>query len=70
MQDRIVFQHKSKWKTREIEPSEVPYEVSFFTEKTTIFKFWLLRMLPPHKKQTNRHLSIALTFREHRNLAF
>ena len=35
---------------REIEPSEVPYEVFFFTEKTTISKFWLLCMLPPYKK--------------------
>ena len=57
---------------REIEPSEVPYEVGFFfTEKTTISKFWLPRMLPPYKEtKQNRLLSIALTFFEHGNLAF
>ena len=36
MQDRIVFQNKSWWKTREIEPSEVPYEVFIFIENLQI----------------------------------
>ena len=45
---------------REIEPSEVPYEVFFH---------WLLRMLPlrPQNTQNNRHLSTALTLLEYRN---
>ena len=50
---------------REIEPIEngpltkCRMQFLFFTEKTTISKFWLLRMPPP------RYLSIPLTFLEH-----
>ena len=36
-------------KDEKIEPSEVPYGVSLFTEKTTINRFSLLRMLPTPK---------------------
>ena len=53
---------------REIEPSEVSYEVFFLLKKRLSPNFGISP--PKEKNKKPRHLSIALALLEHRNLAF